>query len=121
MSQKLTKFDEEIQNDKDKRNSTQNPAEEEDSEADIELDCYNPSTPQVQENIEKILSKTRNSIESSQGTPLAFSKVHVDSDSEQDLSTDIDATIESELSPTNSKTCVNPDNLKLAKTLKIFH
>ena len=61
----VTKYFKDIPKDTLERNAT----EEEDSEADIELDCYNPSTPIVKENIEKILSNSRNSIKVSKQPP----------------------------------------------------
>jgi hypothetical protein len=76
-----TKYDKDIPRDSFKRNAT----EEDDSEADIELDCYNPATPIVKENIEKILSNSRNAIKVSKQLPASPENQDLNNDSPQHM------------------------------------
>ena len=71
--------------DKSRKSSTRNAVEEEDSEADIELDCYNPSTPMMQENINRIIFNTQNVISSSHGSSANKGRHHEDDNNQVEL------------------------------------
>ena len=86
-----------------KTKSTGIDTEKEDSEADIELDCYNPSTPQVQENIEKILSNSLKGTESPQKLLSNTINGHTESESETNISSDREAKFALEFSTEDSK------------------
>ena len=86
------------------------------NEADIDLDCYNPSTPQINENIEKILSSSKMASQPSQQMISTTHDYHSDSDSESEtfrINERINEAMELELDSETTTTGKFCDNSKM--------